>query len=76
MDVAFSTEAISDSRTYDTIEDKFMFEGTVISINITPVAEAPMESVEAVRAIPGRGLEGDRYFDHPQIEARADFGRG
>lgn len=39
-----------------------MFEGTVISINITPRAEAPMESVNEVRAIPGRGLEGDRYF--------------
>jgi len=41
-----------------------MFEGTVISINITPVAEAPMQSVDEVRAIPGRGLEGDRYFDN------------
>jgi len=41
-----------------------MFEGKVISINITPVTEAPLESVEEVRAIPGRGLEGDRYFDH------------
>ena len=41
-----------------------MFEGKVISINITPKAEAPMQSVEEVRAIPGRGLEGDRYFDN------------
>jgi MOSC domain-containing protein YiiM len=41
-----------------------MFEGTVVSINITPVAEGPMQTVEAVRAIPGRGLEGDRYFDN------------
>src|SRR5260370_11835069 len=39
-----------------------MFEGTVISINISPRAEAPMESVEEIRAIPGKGLEGDRYF--------------
>ena len=39
-----------------------MFEGTVISINITPKAAAPMQSVNEVRAIPGRGLEGDRYF--------------
>ena len=43
-----------------------MFEGTVISINITPVVEGPMQSVNEVRAIPGRGLEGDRYFDHPR----------
>ncbi len=41
-----------------------MFEGTVISINITPEAEGPMLSVDEVHAIPGRGLEGDRYFDH------------
>ena len=43
---------------------KNMFEGKVISINITPEAEAPMQSVDEVRAIPGRGLEGDRYFDN------------
>lgn len=39
-----------------------MFEGTVISINITPKAEGPMQSVDEVRAVPGQGLEGDRYF--------------
>ena len=41
-----------------------MFEGTVISINIAPEAEAPMQSVSEARAVPGQGLEGDRYFDH------------
>jgi MOSC domain-containing protein YiiM len=41
-----------------------MFEGTVVSINIAPDAEAPMQSVSEARAVPGRGLEGDRYFDH------------
>src|SRR6266404_3800053 len=45
------------------VEISDMFEGTVISINIAPKAEAPMQSVNAVRAIPGQGLEGDRYFD-------------
>jgi MOSC domain-containing protein YiiM len=40
-----------------------MFQGTVVSINIAPEAEAPMQSVREVRAVPGRGLEGDRYFD-------------
>ena len=39
-----------------------MFEGTVVSINIAPAAEAPMQSINEVRAVPGRGLEGDRYF--------------
>src|SRR5438132_6286447 len=38
-----------------------MFEGTVVSINIAPRAEAPMESVNEARAIPGKGVEGDRY---------------
>jgi hypothetical protein len=37
-----------------------MFEGTVISINIAAEAEAPMLSVSEARAVPGRGLEGDR----------------
>lgn len=41
-----------------------MFEGTVVSINIAPEAEAPMQTVEEVRAIPGKGLLGDRYFEH------------
>ena len=39
-----------------------MFEGTLISINIASAAEAPMRSVDEVRAVPGKGLEGDRYF--------------
>ena len=50
-----------------------MFEGKVISISITPVAEDPMQSVEEVRAIPGRGLEGDRYFDHPNMEPKREL---
>ena len=40
-----------------------MFEGTVVSINIAPEAEARMQSVSEARAVPGKGLEGDRYFD-------------
>jgi len=41
-----------------------MFEGTVVSINIAPTAGAPMQSVGEARAVPGLGLEGDRYFKH------------
>lgn len=41
-----------------------MFEGTVISINIAPDGAAPMQTVNEARAIPGRGIEGDRYYDH------------
>jgi MOSC domain-containing protein YiiM len=38
--------------------------GQVIDIHITGKAEAPMTAVREVRAVPGRGLEGDRYFQH------------
>jgi MOSC domain-containing protein YiiM len=41
-----------------------MFEGTVISIHIAADAAAPMQTVSEARAVPGRGLEGDRYFEH------------
>ncbi len=36
--------------------------GSLEAIFIAPEAKAPMQSVEAVRAVPGRGLEGDRYW--------------
>ncbi|MGH7276559.1 MAG: MOSC domain-containing protein [Candidatus Rokuibacteriota bacterium] len=39
-----------------------MWQGSVVSIHIAPKAAAPMESVAEARAVPGRGLEGDRYF--------------
>ena len=36
--------------------------GKVIAIHSAPAAGARMESLESVRAVAGRGLEGDRYF--------------
>src|SRR6267143_4482289 len=36
--------------------------GAVLSIHIADKAEARMHSVDRVRAVPGKGLEGDRYF--------------
>ena len=39
-----------------------MWDGTVISIHIAREAAATMQSITQVRALPGRGLEGDRYF--------------
>lgn len=39
-----------------------MWQGSVVSIHIASEASAPMEAVQEVRAVPGRGLEGDRYF--------------
>ncbi len=37
-------------------------EGAVVSMHVSPAATAPMVGVERVRAVPGKGLEGDRYF--------------
>ena len=37
--------------------------GTVESIHITAEAKAEPQSVERATAVPGRGLEGDRYFE-------------
>src|SRR5438093_4465040 len=39
-----------------------MWEGSVVSIHVAPEAAAPMVTVAEARAVPGRGLEGDRYF--------------
>jgi MOSC domain-containing protein YiiM len=36
--------------------------GRVEAIHIAPLAGMPMNGVDSARAIPGRGLEGDRYF--------------
>jgi MOSC domain-containing protein YiiM len=40
-----------------------MYQGTVVSIGIARKASEAMESLDEVRAIAGRGLEGDRYFN-------------
>ena len=40
------------------------WQGVVVSIHVAAEARAPLVAVEAVRAVPGKGLEGDRYFAH------------
>jgi MOSC domain-containing protein YiiM len=42
--------------------DHDMWQGHVVSLHIAPEASAKMATVAEVRAVPGRGLEGDRYF--------------
>jgi MOSC domain-containing protein YiiM len=39
-----------------------MWRGSVVGLHIAPEAAAPMREVPEVRAVPGRGFEGDRYF--------------
>jgi MOSC domain-containing protein YiiM len=49
-----------------------MFQGSVVSIHIAPAAEETMVAVPEIQALPGLGLEGDRYckqtgtFSKPQ----------
>ena len=38
--------------------------GSIVTINIAEEAAGPMRSLPEVRAVPGKGLEGDRYFRH------------
>ena len=52
-----------------------MWQGSVLSIHIAREASAPTESLAEVRAVPGRGLEGDRYFHgRGTYSARASAG--
>jgi len=39
-----------------------MWRGEIVSIHIAPTGGAPMLPVPEIRAVAGRGLEGDRYF--------------
>lgn len=39
-----------------------MANGTVVSIHVAPGAGTPMVPVGEAHAVPGKGLEGDRYF--------------
>ncbi|MBI5627414.1 MAG: hypothetical protein HY953_00725, partial [Candidatus Rokubacteria bacterium] len=43
-------------------QDRRMWHGEVVSIHVAGEAAAPMETLAEARAVPGRGLEGDRYF--------------
>jgi MOSC domain-containing protein YiiM len=40
-----------------------MWQGKIVSIHVAPTGGAPMESLSDARAVAGRGLEGDRYYE-------------
>lgn len=40
-----------------------MTQARVVSISIATAAAAPMQTLKAAKAVPGMGLEGDRYFN-------------
>ena len=43
-------------------------EGYVVSLFIASTSQAPMKSVATAHLVPGRGIEGDRFFDHHEHE--------
>jgi MOSC domain-containing protein YiiM len=50
--------------------------GTVESIHIASAAGEPMQALDEVRALPGRGLEGDRYLTGTGYYSDRDSGGG
>ena len=40
-----------------------MWKGKIVSIHISPVKGQSMQSISEAHAVPGKGLEGDRYFN-------------
>jgi MOSC domain-containing protein YiiM len=40
-----------------------MWEGKLVSIHVGPKAAGALSSVREARVVPGKGIEGDRYFD-------------
>jgi len=43
-------------------------EGYVVALYIAPMAHASMNPVTMAHLVPGRGIEGDRFFDHREHE--------
>ncbi len=43
-------------------------EGIVVALYIALMKHAPMNQVTTAHLVPGRGIEGDRFFDHREDE--------
>lgn len=46
--------------------------GRVESIQVAPAARASMQAVDSAHAVPGRGIEGDRYYSKSGTYSRKD----
>jgi len=51
-----------------------MGQGNIVAIYIAPAEGQPTQSVPQVRAVPGKGLEGDRYFVKAGVEGSSPDG--
>jgi hypothetical protein len=40
--------------------------GIVVSLHIAPEVHAPMIFLPVAHLVPGKGIEGDRYYTHPK----------
>lgn len=53
-----------------------MWEGSVTALFIAAAADAPMQALTAAHLVPGRGIEGDRYYNHTgthSVEGETSF---
>jgi MOSC domain-containing protein YiiM len=50
-----------------------MDKGSVVGIYIAPQESAAISSLPEVTAVAGKGLEGDRYFDMPDMEPKQEI---
>jgi MOSC domain-containing protein YiiM len=48
--------------------EEVLMAGFVVSLYIAPSAHAPMNLVTTAHLVPGRGIEGDRFYDHRENE--------
>jgi MOSC domain-containing protein YiiM len=48
--------------------EEVLMVGFVVSLYIAPSAQAPMNLVTTAHLVPGRGIEGDRFYDHSENE--------
>jgi MOSC domain-containing protein YiiM len=51
-----------------------MFTGRLIAIQIAPAAQLPMQRVEQIEAVAGRGLSGDRYAERKGAFQKGEVG--
>lgn len=58
------------SRTIE--REEFSMEGCIISIHIANAAGAPMTTITTAHLVPGRGIEGDRFYTSRGMDAISD----
>jgi hypothetical protein len=44
-------------------------QGFVVSLYIAPSAHAPMNEITTAHLVPGKGIEGDRFYGHSEKES-------